>query len=1130
LNEKWEHVGETGFSSNKAQTPKIIISGSGKITVAYFEDRSVILKEFNSSTNQWNDIGPPINSNTDIKNLSIEISNNETPSVAYLQEFDYEQFTLKIWRLNNESNNWESLSTSFSQPIAINDYSYAIGTNDMPYVVYSEINYEGNTVSADVSLIYYDQTTWVYDSTLNVDGYLSKLQILFNPNGDLYLNLFRGNIDLRKYNFDIKVWETIGPDDWFTISDGFTYSQIQLSPEGILYLLTHYDENEYKYLSIYRLDSSTGQFVTIADYQWGYNFNITPKAPIFVIDSNDFKILYEYQHAMGAGILKINRTTGIAYVMGSQGFSNDLAFEVDVELKKDNTPIVLYSRNKLNSEVVLRQFNSGDSTWEEVNSLGLQDRLNPKFLSVGSSGDIYAYIGDSSNSQLYTVDSNNWIPIVSNGIVEDFDLGPDDKLYSLKEKPIDFFTWNYELYTFQDNEWVSLGLFENNFPFDRNIVPKIKISKDGIPYIFYTDKDDIVRVHRFINGTWEDVGDLDEQNIKGFGVSLDFDSNGMPAIAFRNRIGPTSISVYRLNASSDKWNLLPQNGLPQYNFAASLKIKHSLINSIPIIGYIDYNNHRKLTFKGFNGNKWIDLQSINDNESVSDFDFEIDQENNLILVYASNEAYSLKYKIPDVLNEPPEFQMSQSISYPENNTNILADFIATDDNDTEGNGLIYSFSTLDNGGKDNDKFVLNNQSGILEFIVSPDFENPMDFDENNKYEIQVMVEDSFGAFDILDLVAIVENLEDELPTINCGPEILRYNDEGKCFATIDGLEEGVSWNDDFSNNVDVFFERSDGAELTLTDPYPIGTTIIQWVAYDEAGNASIPCEMVVKIDIRPGSDTSDLCNDSDGDGVSDLYDQCSNTPQDAMINDIGCATIPPGTFSINTISTVCPNKANGSIEIFSSLGFETAYNITLSGNGLNTVENIVTSDNLIFENTQLASGSYVITIYLSELEIVKNFQVEIKDVENLNKKSGILNQTTKTIAYQLEANTLYWLNLNGKTSIETTNENGILEVQISEGKNHIDIRTEKECQGQISEQFDFSNIPLIYPNPATDILWLSNERDASTEIIDLSGKVIWSGKYYNGRGLDVSICPSGVFILNIKPENGNAQSFKFVKK
>lgn len=69
----------------------------------------------------------------------------------------------------------------------------------------------------------------------------------------------------------------------------------------------------------------------------------------------------------------------------------------------------------------------------------------------------------------------------------------------------------------------------------------------------------------------------------------------------------------------------------------------------------------------------------------------------------------------------------------------------------------------------------------------------------------------------------------------------------------------------------------------------------------------------------------------------------------------------------------------------------------------------------------------------------------------------------------------------------------------------------------------------IFPNPATDHLYLNCEENAEVEILNLQGQVIATCKIPANGSVDVSALKSGVYLMRIKTDNGLVTS-KFVKQ
>src|SRR5262245_23432862 len=62
------------------------------------------------------------------------------------------------------------------------------------------------------------------------------------------------------------------------------------------------------------------------------------------------------------------------------------------------------------------------------------------------------------------------------------------------------------------------------------------------------------------------------------------------------------------------------------------------------------------------------------------------------------------------------------------------------------------------GGADATLFTIDSATGALAFITAPDFENPMDADQNNTYEVTVEASDGVGGIDTQAIAVSVANV------------------------------------------------------------------------------------------------------------------------------------------------------------------------------------------------------------------------------------------------------------------------------------------------------------------------------------------------------------------------------------
>ncbi|NEQ50314.1 MAG: cadherin repeat domain-containing protein, partial [Leptolyngbya sp. SIO3F4] len=112
-------------------------------------------------------------------------------------------------------------------------------------------------------------------------------------------------------------------------------------------------------------------------------------------------------------------------------------------------------------------------------------------------------------------------------------------------------------------------------------------------------------------------------------------------------------------------------------------------------------------------------------------------------------------------NSAPTITSAATANAAENQT-VAIDVEATDDTDTEGNGLTYSITD----GDDAALFSIDADTGEITFDAAPDFENPGDAGGDNVYDLQVTVTDSSGLTDVQDIAITVTDVdENSAPTI-----------------------------------------------------------------------------------------------------------------------------------------------------------------------------------------------------------------------------------------------------------------------------------------------------------------------------------------------------------------------------
>ena len=123
----------------------------------------------------------------------------------------------------------------------------------------------------------------------------------------------------------------------------------------------------------------------------------------------------------------------------------------------------------------------------------------------------------------------------------------------------------------------------------------------------------------------------------------------------------------------------------------------------------------------------------------------------------------------------PNITSTNTVSYEENACSLLYDTQTSDSNNSEGAGLVYTLA----GGADVARFAINPSNGILTWVsgFSPDFENPMDANTDNKYQVDIRVTNASNLSDTLMLTVTITNqaVEPFTVQINGGTSLICTN-------------------------------------------------------------------------------------------------------------------------------------------------------------------------------------------------------------------------------------------------------------------------------------------------------------------------------------------------------------------
>ena len=401
-------------------------------------------------------------------------------------------------------------------------------------------------------------------------------------------------------------------------------------------------------------------------------------------------------------------------------------------------------------------------------------------------------------------------------------------------------------------------------------------------------------------------------------------------------------------------------------------------------------------------------------------------------------------------------------------------------------GADASFFTIrqdeNNSSKNN-----NGSEGTLEFINAPDFENPLDHNGDNIYEVEV-------TFINLDDAAV------EVPI----PVTQRNLQMPENSSVALELQATLA-----SPNAD-----SDGDGIPdVSDNSPL-------VFNPDQSDAD-------------GDGIGDVSDDHDHDGVWNPFDNCDDTPLGEVVDENGCIVfyMPANNFNLSKIEK-CPGLHQIDLRIGNWSLFN--YRVSISGPGVSISNQAVDTWRVLLD--ELDSGDYSICITADGVptsEFQRCFDLTLNDPNGLS----VYEQYSigdEIVNFQLDGGTNYTIVHNGKTT-QTNKSNYSL--KLNKGVNSVRITTGIECQGVYEKTFINSYDVTLAPNPVQDQMFLfvgGSDTDAMVEIFTTDGKQLFGQRFAlspQNRNIrvDVSNLTEGTYYVKVQSNTVN-QSKLMIKE
>ena len=279
-----------------------------------------------------------------------------------------------------------------------------------------------------------------------------------------------------------------------------------------------------------------------------------------------------------------------------------------------------------------------------------------------------------------------------------------------------------------------------------------------------------------------------------------------------------------------------------------------------------------------------------------------------------------------------------------------------------------------------------------------------------------------------------------------------------------------------------------------------------------------------------GDGIGDVSDDFDQDGVWNPSDDCPETPLGRRVGPDGCEIFYLSSENFKLYKTEkCPGKNSITIKFDNVLP---VYNIDITG----TINEQQTYQGSNWNLNDLSGGTYKLCITVEGVkssEFERCFELTINDAVPLTVFAS-KNQDQELVTFQLSGGKVYDVIHNG---VRTQSARSSQSVQLKKGLNTVKITTGLECQGVFEEQYFVSENIAYSPNPFNEKLNLfigGTDTEVKIEIFSTEGRLINSligNLSENNRSIRVNTqyLNMGSYIIKL---SGNTvkQSFIAIKK
>ncbi|MEW4922890.1 T9SS type A sorting domain-containing protein [Algibacter sp. 2305UL17-15] len=245
----------------------------------------------------------------------------------------------------------------------------------------------------------------------------------------------------------------------------------------------------------------------------------------------------------------------------------------------------------------------------------------------------------------------------------------------------------------------------------------------------------------------------------------------------------------------------------------------------------------------------------------------------------------------------------------------------------------------------------------------------------------------------------------------------------------------------------------------------------------------------------------------------------------ANIREVNPSSLPSDNYKIKGIDATCVSQNNGAINVTTTVAQD--YKASVTGPSFN--QDFDFSSDLNIEN--LNPGTYTMIVTVPSFPDYRiEFTIEIGQPEPLSVTSKVSN-SKNAVTLNLNGSNNYNIELNGKDIKTSSNE---ITLELTEGKNTLKVKTNKDCQGVYEETFFINKSFFLFPNPVNDELSVVVNKkllNSTAYVYNVIGRLVKEQVMMQTQNkIPVTNLEKGVYMIVFKINDESVEVSKFVVK